>query len=86
MHLSTASFHEYIYHRNFTMIEELLVVLRDTGNYIKGILVFSEMQDSQYSAKGKGNCSVALKILSFLLQCFEIRVMGTCTFYPDLDS
>lgn len=68
------------------MTEELLVVLRDTGSYIKGTLGFSEMQDSQYPAKGKGICSVALKILSFLLQCFEIKVTGTCTFYPDLGS
>lgn len=28
------------------MTEELLILLRDTGNYIKGTLGFSEMQDS----------------------------------------
>lgn len=28
------------------MTEELLILLRDTGNYIKRTLGFSEMQDS----------------------------------------
>lgn len=37
------------------------------------------MQDSQCPAKAKVICSVDLKILPFLLQCFAARVMRTCT-------
>lgn len=42
MHLSTASLHEYISHRNFIMTEELLVVLREIL-----VIILKEHLDSQ---------------------------------------
>lgn len=64
MHVSTASLHEYIHHRNLIMSEELLVVLGHTDNYIKETLGFSEMQDSPCPAKGKVICSVSFENLA----------------------
>lgn len=73
-------------HRNFVMTKEVLIVLRYACIYIKGTLGFSEMQDNQCAAKNKGICSVAFKILSFLLQCFTFRAIRACTSHPPLEA
>lgn len=53
MHLSAALLHKYIPHRNFIITQELLVVLRDTCIYIKGMFGFPEMQNTQVCCKSQ---------------------------------